>query len=86
LRTTISKEANAAQGSLSIADDSTAGVFYRSDDCSFSVQPNTTNPMLAIDSGQIWGSVLCSKLTDPLDPSGECNVDVGYFVLENCSE
>jgi hypothetical protein len=86
LTTTISKDASAARGSLSIAEDSTAGNFYRSDDCSFSVQPSAMNPMLAIDSGKVWGSVLCSKAIDPSDPSGECNIDVGYFVLENCSQ
>jgi hypothetical protein len=41
---------------------------------------------LAVDAGKIWGSVLCQGFSDPLELSAECNVDLGFFVLENCDQ
>ena len=88
-RLTIGKGESGATGSLSVADFPSAGNFYQSQssDCVFSVQSDpTTNKMLAVDAGKIWGKVTCPSVNDPSDPSSSCAIDLGYFILENCDQ
>jgi len=87
LKTTIGKDESGAMGSLTVADEATAGIFYQSTACTFSVKSDSqNNSRLAIDSGKAWGSVICPSVGVPSDPSASCSVDVGYFILENCAQ
>jgi hypothetical protein len=84
LETTIGKGEAGAPGTLSVSDDQTAGLFFSSMGCLFSVKPDTTRNKLAIDDGKAWGSVTCDSIANPSDPATSCMVDSGYFILENC--
>jgi hypothetical protein len=83
----IAKDQSTAMGTLLVADNDSAGAGLRSDTCVYSVKPDTTvNRQLGIGPGKIWGSVTCTNLKDPRDPGSSCDVDVGYFVMENCDQ
>jgi hypothetical protein len=83
----IAKDQSGAMGTLLVADNDSAGVGLRSDTCLSSVKADaTTNKSLAIAPGKIWGSVTCTNLRDQRDPASSCDVDVGYFVMENCDQ
>lgn len=87
VHTTIGKDETGAKGTLSVGDDATAPqVFYQSDACAFSVKAGTNNTKLAVDAGKIWGSVTCDSISDLQNPTSSCQVDVGYFILENCDQ
>jgi hypothetical protein len=86
LTTTIGKDETGISGALDVADDASGGVLYRSSACTFSVKPEGLNTHLAIDAGKVWASVMCQDFSDALDPSSECTVDLGFFVLENCQQ
>jgi hypothetical protein len=72
---------NNARGTLSIQDDASLNP-YMSEECFYSVQGNS----LGIDAGMIWGSVRCEGLGDTSSPGSACQVDTGFFVLENCAQ
>jgi len=83
----IQKDQTNAMGSMLVADNESAGAGLQSTTCQFSVKADmTTNKSLAIAPGKIWASVTCTGLKDNKDPSSSCDVDVGYFVMENCDQ
>jgi hypothetical protein len=70
-----------ATGTLAIQDDASINT-YQADACTFSVSGES----LGVQAGAIWGSVKCPLIADPKSPGSGCQVDVGYFVLENCGQ
>jgi hypothetical protein len=72
---------SSAPGSVSFQDDASL-VTYSSSQCVFSIQGGS----LAVTPGRIWASVRCENLANPTQPDAACQMDVGYFVFENCSQ
>jgi hypothetical protein len=81
----ISEGSNSATGTITVQDDASLNP-YTSEQCVFSVQPDSTSPSLGVAAGKIWAKVRCEQLGDPSSPGSACLVDTGYFVLENCSQ
>lgn len=77
----ISASDNNARGNIAIQDDASLNT-YTSEECFYSVQGNS----LGIDAGMIWASVRCEALRDERAPGSGCQVDTGFFVLENCAQ
>jgi hypothetical protein len=73
-------ESNAA-GALSVQDDATLTA-YTTMQCTFSTEGGS----LGVKSGGIWGAVRCEDLLDPALPGSACQVDVGFFLFENCAQ
>jgi hypothetical protein len=87
LRTTIAPDQGDAPGTLSLQDDP-SGTTYAAQDCTFSVHPAVADDQLGVAPGKIWASVVCHTLRDEQssNPSDVCQIDTGYFALENCAQ
>ncbi|HEX9297074.1 MAG TPA: hypothetical protein VF881_14625 [Polyangiaceae bacterium] len=83
--TTIGAGETAAKGSISLSDERT-GTFYSSSECTVSVVGTIMPNQLAVEAGKIWARITCLNVIDPSnnDPGTRCEIDSGYFVLENC--
>jgi hypothetical protein len=84
--TTIGKGQADATGNVVISDNDTGGASYSSTACVFSVKSDATNAKLAIDAGKVWGQVTCPSVSDSSVPNSSCQIDSGYFILENCDQ
>jgi hypothetical protein len=87
LSTTIAPDQSDASGTVSFQDDR-SGTTYAAEACTFSVHPAVTGDQLAVGPGRIWASVVCRTLRDQQSssPSDVCQIDAGYFALENCAQ
>jgi hypothetical protein len=87
LATTIAPDQSDATGTVSFQDDRSVTT-YAAEACTFSVHPVATGDQLAVSPGRIWASVVCRTLRDERssNPSDVCQIDSGYFVLENCAQ
>jgi hypothetical protein len=83
--TTIGAGESMAKGSISLSDEKT-GTFYSSSDCTVSVVSVMMTDRLAVEAGKIWARMTCVNVVDVNnpDPNTRCEIDSGYFVLENC--
>jgi hypothetical protein len=87
LRTTIATDQADAPGTVSLQDDQ-SGTTYAAQDCTFSVHPAAADDQLGVAPGRIWASVVCHTLRDEQssNQSDVCQIDTGYFALENCAQ
>jgi hypothetical protein len=87
LRTTIAPDQADAPGTVSLQDDQ-SGTTYAGQDCTFSVHPEAAGDQLGVSPGRIWASVVCHTVRDEQssNQSDVCQIDTGYFALENCAQ
>jgi hypothetical protein len=87
LGTTIAPDQSDAPGTVSLQDDRSVTT-YAAEACTFSVHPVVTGDQLALGPGRIWASVVCRTLRDQQssNASDVCQIETGYFVLENCEQ
>jgi hypothetical protein len=87
LRTTIAADQADATGTVSLQDDQ-SGTTYAAQDCTFSVHPAAAGDQLGVAPGQIWASVVCHTVRDEQssNQSDVCQIESGYFALENCAQ
>jgi hypothetical protein len=86
ITTSLAENQADAKGTLYLTDYKT-GTTFKSSDCTFSVKAGPGEEQLQITAGRVWGKVTCAQFGDPLDITGNsCQVDKGYFMLENCDQ